>query len=158
MYNYEQMQKAENGEKAMRKILDEKEVITMNNITLAFVGDAVYSLFMREQFSVRCDVKPYVLTEACSEAVSAKEQAKKIDMMIADGVLTETELGVYKRARNAKKTNKAKGATVTDYHKSTGFEALLGYLYLTGRDDRLSEILNYKINYGDYIKTNENRR
>ena len=158
MYNYEQMQKAENGEKAMRKILDEKEVITMNNITLAFVGDAVYSLFMREQFSVRCDVKPYVLTEACSEAVSAKEQAKKIDMMIADGVLTETELGVYKRARNAKKANKAKGATVTDYHKSTGFEALLGYLYLTGRDDRLSEILNYKINYGDYIKTNENRR
>ena len=142
----------------MRKILDEKEVITMNNITLAFVGDAVYSLFMREQFSVRCDVKPYVLTEACSEAVSAKEQAKKIDMMIADGVLTETELGVYKRARNAKKANKAKGATVTDYHKSTGFEALLGYLYLTGRDDRLSEILNYKINYGDYIKTNENRR
>ena len=152
------MQQAENGEKAMRKILDEKEVITMNNITLAFVGDAVYSLFMREQFSVRCDAKPYVLTEACSEAVSAKEQAKKIDTMIADGVLTETELGVYKRARNAKKANKAKGATVTDYHKSTGFEALLGYLYLTGRDDRLSEILNYKINYGDYIKTNENRR
>lgn len=158
MYNYEQMQQAENGEKAMRKILDEKEVITMNNITLAFLGDAVYSLFMREQFSVRCDAKPYVLTEACSEAVSAKEQAKKIDMMIADGFLTETELGVYKRARNAKKANKAKGATVTDYHKSTGFEALLGYLYLTGRDDRLSEILNYKINYGDYIKTNENRR
>ena len=90
--------------------------------------------------------------------MSAKEQAKKIDMMIADGFLTETELGVYKRARNAKKANKAKGATVTDYHKSTGFEALLGYLYLTGRDDRLSEILNYKINYGDYIKTNENRR
>ena len=127
MYNYEQMQQSENGEKAMRKILDEKEVITMNNITLAFVGDAVYSLFMREQFSVRCDAKPYVLTEACSEAVSAKEQAKKIDMMIADGFLTETELGVYKRARNAKKATRQRAQPspiITNRRVSKPFSAI----------------------------------
>lgn len=78
--------------------------------------------------------------------------------MLENGFLTEEEESVYRRARNAKKANKAKGATVTDYHKSTGFEALVGFLYLTGRDERLGEILNYGLNYGDYIKTNENRR
>lgn len=142
----------------MREITDVKKVLAMNNITLAFVGDAVYSLFMREQFALRFDAKPFMLTEACSEAVSAKEQAKKIDSMLEKGFLTEEEESVYRRARNAKKANKAKGATVTDYHKSTGFEALVGFLYLTGREERLGEILNYGLNYGDYIKTNENRR
>ena len=139
----------------MREIIDEKKAVTMNKITLAFVGDAVYSLFMREKFSLRYAVKPFVLTEACSEAVSAKEQAAKVDEMIKSGFLTEEEEAVYRRARNAKKANKAKGATVTDYHKSTGFEALLGFLYLTGRDERLYEIMNYGLNYGEYIKTNE---
>lgn len=139
----------------MREIIDGKKALTINNITLAFVGDAVYSLYMREYFALNCDAKPYMLTEACSEAVSAKEQAKKIDTLLNDGFLTEEEVDVYKRARNAKKANKAKGATVTDYHKSTGFEALLGFLYLTGRDERLYEIMNYGLNYGDYIKTNE---
>ena len=130
----------------MREIIDGKKALTINNITLAFVGDAVYSLYMREYFALNCDAKPYMLTEACSEAVSAKEQAKKIDTLLNDGFLTEEEIDVYKRARNAKKANKAKGATVTDYHKSTGFEALLGFLYLTGREERLYEIMNYGLN------------
>ena len=56
----------------MREITDVKKVLAMNNITLAFVGDAVYSLFMREQFALRFDARPFMLTEACSEAVSAK--------------------------------------------------------------------------------------
>ena len=139
----------------MREIIDGKKALTINNITLAFVGDAVYSLYMREYFALNCDAKPYMLTEACSEAVSAKEQAKKIDTLLNDGFLTEEEIDVYKRARNAKKANKAKGATVTDYHKSTGFEALLGFLYLTGDNKRLEQIIFYGLNYGDYIKTNE---
>lgn len=139
----------------MREIIDGKKALTINNITLAFVGDAVYSLYMREYFALNCDAKPYMLTEACSEAVSAKEQAKKIDTLLNDGFLTEEEIDVYKRARNAKKANKAKGATVTDYHKSTGFEALLGFLYLTGDNERLEQIIFYELNYGDYIKTNE---
>lgn len=142
----------------MRKITEAKKVLTMNSITIAFVGDAVYSLYMREYFALNCDAKPYMLTEACSEAVSAKEQAKKIDALLNDGFLTEEEIAVYKRARNAKKANKAKGATVTDYHKSTGFEALLGFLYLTGNNERLEQIIFYGLNYGDYIKTNEDRR
>lgn len=142
----------------MREIIDGKKALTINNITLAFVGDAVYSLYMREYFALNCDAKPYMLTEACSEAVSAKEQAKKIDTLLNDGFLTEEEIAVYKRARNAKKANKAKGATVTDYHKSTGFEALLGFLYLTGDNERLEQIIFYGLNYGDYIKTNEDRR
>lgn len=142
----------------MRKITDAKKILTMNSITLAFVGDAVYSLYMREYFALNCDAKPYMLTEACSEAVSAKEQAKKIDLLLNDGFLTEEEIGIYKRARNAKKANKAKGATVTDYHKSTGFEALLGFLYFTERIERLEQIIFYGLNYGDYIKTHEDRR
>ena len=139
----------------MRKITESKKVLMMNGITLAFVGDAVYSLYMREYFALNCDAQPYMLTEACSEAVSAKEQAKKIDILLNDGFLTEEEIAVYKRARNAKKANKAKGATVTDYHKSTGFEALLGFLYLTGESERLEQIIFYGLNYGDYIKANE---
>ena len=84
----------------MREITDEKKVLAMNNITLAFVGDAIYSLFMREQYALRFDAKPFMLTEACSEAVSAKEQAKKIDSMLENGFLTEEEESVYRRARN----------------------------------------------------------
>ena len=57
-------------------------------------------------------------------------------------MLTEEEIGIFKRARNTKKGTKAKNASVADYNASTGFEALLGYLYLTGQNERLNFILN----------------
>ncbi len=126
----------------MRKIYDKKDVVTTNNIVLAFVGDAVYSLKIRER---RCfdDAKPFEISELCSDKVSATRQAEKVEKLLADGVLTDEEISIYKRARNAKKANKAKNATVYNYHKSTGFEALLGYLYLTGQDERLDSIAYY---------------
>jgi ribonuclease-3 family protein len=60
-------------------------------------------------------------------------------------ILTEEELGVFKRARNAKKTTRAKHASVSQYNKSTGFEALVGYLYLTGQEERLKQIVSFEV-------------
>ena len=125
----------------MRVIREKSEVIALNNIVLAFVGDAVYSLKIREKYALSLDAKP---SDVCSEIVSAKSQARKVEKLIERGVLTDEEIEIFKRARNTKKANKAKNASVNDYHKSTGFEALLGYLYLTGQDERLDMIAYYE--------------
>ena len=128
----------------MRVIREKSEVIALNNIVLAFVGDAVYSLKTREKYALSLDAKPSAVSDVCSEIVSAKSQARKVGKLIERGVLTDEEIEIFKRARNTKKANKAKNASVNDYHKSTGFEALLGYLYLTGQDERLDMIAYYE--------------
>ena len=127
----------------MREITDVKKVLAMNNITLAFVGDAVYSLYVREKLAFNTDFKSGVLNVKASEIVRASAQAKFIDAIYP--LLTEEESDVYRRARNTKKGTRAKSSTVAEYNKSTGFEALVGYLYITGQTDRLNVLLNYEV-------------
>ncbi len=123
-----------------------QEASNMNAVTLAFIGDAVFSLYVREYYVLRKDYKCGKLNGVTSAVVSATNQSKEINGLLDE--LTETELAVFKRCRNAKKNSRAKNASIIDYNNSTGFEGLVGYLYLTGQLDRL-EIL---INKMDFVK------
>ena len=122
------------------EIMDKQKALNVNPIVLAFIGDAVYSLFVREKLTFYSDCKTGELNKLATAEVNAGAQAEFIKQILP--LLNEEELGVFKRARNAKKANKAKHATVSDYNNATGFEALLGYLYLIGENERLNFILN----------------
>ena len=112
---------------------------SLSPVTLAFVGDAVYSLYVREQLVRSADFKAWQLNKLSSQKVSAHGQSELAERILP--LLTEEEAEVYRRGRNAKKTARAKHATVSEYNRSTGFEAVMGYLYLTGRYDRIEVLL-----------------
>lgn len=120
--------------------LDEAKAKNMNPIVLAYIGDAVYSLYARERLAFASDIKVSQLHKQVNSEVRASAQAELIERLLP--VLTEAECDVYRRARNAKKGTKAKSASVAEYNRSTGFEALLGYLYISGQTDRLNYLLN----------------
>lgn len=121
--------------------IGEQDALKMSSVTLAFIGDAVYTLYVRERLSLQGDYKASELNKMTTSYVKATAQADKITALLDS--LTENESYVYKRARNAHKPSRAKSASVSQYNKSTGFEALVGFLYLTGQDDRLKTILNF---------------
>lgn len=120
--------------------IDKQRAKNMSPIVLAFIGDAVYSLFVRERAALTTDAKSGKLSELSGQTVSAKCQAKFVDEHLSE--FTEEEADVFRRARNAKKPSRAKHSTVTEYNKSTGLEAVFGYLYLIGETDRLNHLLN----------------
>ena len=120
--------------------MEESKAKNLNSVVLAFVGDAVYSLYVREKLTFTSDAKAGELNKLATREVNASSQAEFIQSIL--DLLTEDELAIFKRARNAKKATKAKHASVVDYNNATGFEAVLGYLYLTGNEKRLNFILN----------------
>lgn len=110
----------------------------LSPLTLAFVGDAVFDLFVRERLVClanrpvnRLHSLAVSLVKASSQARAAKKLSEK---------LSEKELSVLKRGRNAHTNHKAKNASESDYHYATGLEALFGFLYLSGESDRLREL------------------
>ena len=110
-------------------------------LTLAFVGDGVYDLLVRA-YLVRQSNRPVgELNKIKVGFVNCKSQAEYAKVLIPH--LSEKELSVYKRGRNAKSVTMAKHATMIDYRMATGFEALMGYLYLTEQFDRLVELAGY---------------
>lgn len=115
------------------------EVNTMSPLTWAYIGDSVYEMYIRMYLVSKSKMKPHKLHIEAIKYVKAKAQAD-ILMKIEDK-LTETEKEIVKRGRNAENHHLPKNATVQDYMYSTGFEALVGYLYLTKQDERLEEIL-----------------
>ncbi len=119
----------------------------LSPITLAFIGDAVYTLFVREKIVFEKDLKGSELNKKTSAVVKATAQAKFIDVIMP--YLTEEEIDIFKRARNSKKNTRAKSASVVEYNKSTGFEALVGYLYAIGEIDRLNYLLNLSEEKGE---------
>lgn len=122
------------------EVADKNKVLGVNPVVLAFVGDAVYSLYVREKLSLTTDNKTGELNKLATAEVRATAQAEFFKEI--EHLLTEEEYAVFKRARNAKKPTKSKSATVCEYNVSTGFEALLGYLYMCGDTDRLNFLLN----------------
>ena len=111
----------------------------LSPVVLAFVGDAVYSLYVREKLVLGTDFKTGTLQKLSSRQVSAKGQSELIERLLP--ALTEEEADIFRRGRNAKKSTRSKHASVGEYNRSTGFEALIGYLYLTGRHERIEELL-----------------
>ncbi len=122
------------------EIMDKNKAKNLNPIVLAFVGDAVYSLFVRERLTFKSDCKTGELNAMATAEVNAVSQAEFLKKILP--FFDEDELAIFKRARNAKKPTKAKHATVAEYNVATGFEAVLGYLYLIGQNDRLNFLLN----------------
>lgn len=120
--------------------MDKARANNVSPVVLAFVGDAVYSLFVRERLTFNSDKKAGELNILAVKEVRATAQAEFFKEI--ETLLTEEELSVFKRARNAKKTTRAKSASVAEYNVSTGFEAVLGYLYMTGETERLNYLLN----------------
>lgn len=110
----------------------------MNPVVLAFVGDAVFTLFVRERLALENQAHTGELNKRASELVSAHGQSEALEHILPK--LTEEEEDIYRRGRNAKKPTKSKNASVAEYVRSTGFEALVGYLYLTGRRERIEEL------------------
>lgn len=119
--------------------ISRERAANMNPVVLAFVGDAVQSLLVRRELALSSDSKTGALQKRAAQLVSAKGQAKQYAKIC--GLLTEEEKEIFRRARNAKKPTKSKNADVAEYNISTGFEAVLGYLYLTGAHERLRELV-----------------
>ena len=109
-------------------------------LALAYIGDSVHTLYIRSKIMAKGDRKVNELHKLCSAFVKAKAQSDVIHALLSE--LTEEEEAVYKRGRNAKSYTVAKNADVTTYRHATGFEALVGYLYLSKNEERLSYILS----------------
>ena len=123
----------------MQKMTEEKAALE-NPVTLAFLGDAVFSLFVREKLVLSKTGKAADFQRAASRVESARGQSAFVERVLP--LFTETENAVYHRGRNAKKATKSKNASAGEYSRSTGFEAVLGYLYLTGNYERVNELLS----------------
>ncbi len=120
--------------------ITEHEAKNLSPVTLAFLGDAVYSLYIREKYVLEADYSAGTLQKLTSDDVSAHGQNATLERV--KGMFTEEEEAVFKRGRNAKKPTHSKHATISEYNNSTGFEAVLGYLYLTGQYKRIEELLD----------------
>ena len=119
--------------------IEPQKAKNLSPVTLAFVGDAVYSLYVREKLVISTDYNAGTLQKLTSTEVSAHGQSELLEKILP--LFTEEEADIFKRGRNAKKSSRSKNASVLEYNRSTGFEAVLGYLYLTGQYQRISELL-----------------
>lgn len=111
-----------------------------NGTTLAYIGDAVMSLWVREMLVDEGWQKPKVLQKKSEKWVSARAQAAFVRALLEEMFFDEEEVSVVMRGRNAKTDSVAKNASVIDYRMATGLEAVIGYLYLTKKEERLNRL------------------
>ena len=119
------------------------DVNLINVITLAYIGDAVYEVYIREHLIRNGIAKVLELQKEAVKYVSAKSQAKILSYLMENNLLTDIELDVVKRGRNYKRTSHPKNTDIITYKMSSGFEAMIGYLYLNNDRERLTLIMNY---------------
>lgn len=120
-------------------IITTKQARELNPLVLAYVGDGVHTLYVRLQELGKTTGKADKLHKAVTARVKAEAQASVMQTIVDE--LSEEENDIFHRARNAHTHSMAKNATVSDYRLATGFEALVGYLYLTGQNERLEYLL-----------------
>lgn len=125
------------------------DIVGINGTTLAYIGDAVFSLQIREYLVEKGLQVPKILQRESIRYVSAKAQASFLKYFIDEGLLSEEEVLIVKRGRNSKTSSIAKNADVITYRNSTGFEALWGYLYLYHKQERLHELLSIVLRLGE---------
>ena len=121
------------------------------------MGDSAYEVYVRAHLLELGLTKPTRLQQVATHYVSAKAQAALIGLMIDDNYLTEEEMNIFKRGRNAKSYTKAKNTSVSTYRTSTGFEAVFGYLYLTEQQERVAELAHWCIQQVDAGRTHEKK-
>lgn len=113
----------------------------LSPLVLAYVGDTIYDLYVRTQLILTTDATAHGLHMQAAQRVCAKGQAEALRRIWDQ--LTEEEQGVYKRGRNSHMGTVPKNAAIQDYRAATGLEALLGYLYLGGQDQRLTQLMGW---------------
>ena len=127
--------------------LPEQDIRSFSPLTLAYIGDGVYELVIRTGLVQRGNRKASRLHEEASRLVKASAQSEILRRI--EPHLTEEELSVYKRGRNAHSPTMAKHASMSDYRRATGFEALIGYLYLKEDLRRIVDLVSLGISTGD---------
>ncbi len=120
--------------------LDPIDVCSYSPLALAYMGDAVYEVLIRTRVMNRGSMQVNKMHKKSASLVKAEAQARMIQALQEE--LTEEETAVYKRGRNAHSASSAKNASIRDYRMATGFEALVGYLYLTGQYERLLKLVH----------------
>ena len=120
--------------------LPEQDIRTYSPLTLAYIGDAIYDLIIRTMLVEKGNSQVNKLHQRASAMVKAV--AQKEIMLVIEPLLTEEERGYYKRGRNAKAVTRAKNATMSEYRRATGFEALMGHLYLKDDIARMLELIH----------------
>lgn len=120
--------------------LEPIDVCSYSPLALAYMGDAVYEVFIRTRVMNRGSMQVNKMHKKSASLVKAEAQARMIQALQEE--LTEEETAVYKRGRNAHSASSAKNASIRDYRMATGFEALVGYLYLTGQYERLLKLVH----------------
>ncbi len=124
----------------MHRKLTEDQARQLNPLNLAFIGDTVWEAFVRDEiFPAYMGHPASVLHQVCVRFVRAEAQSDAMEAIMTE--LTEAETTIFKRGRNQKSGHVPKNAVLADYRRATGFEALLGYLYLTDQSQRLNHLM-----------------
>lgn len=121
----------------------------LSPLSLAYIGDAVYELYVRTHIMKDENLPVNKLHKTATGYVKAKAQSDAIHNI--ESRLTEQEIAVFKRGRNAHSHTSAKNADIVDYRHATGFEALIGYLYMSDNKERLYEVLRMSVEYLDGV-------
>lgn len=119
--------------------LESQDIRAYSPLTLAYIGDAIYDLYIRTILVSRGNKQANKLHKEASSLVKAPTQSKMIEVL--EPLFTKEEESVYKRGRNAKSYTAAKNATMGEYRRATGFEAVMGYLYLTDQNNRMIDLI-----------------
>lgn len=127
--------------------LEDTDIRTYSPLTLAYIGDAIYELVIRTILVKKGNTQVNKLHQRASKLVKASAQSEIIEKL--KPYLTEEEMRIFKRGRNAKSFTMAKNASMSDYRRATGFEALMGHLYLTEQWDRMLELIKIGITEGE---------
>lgn len=117
------------------------DIKMINVITLAYLGDAIYEVYIREKMIKEAPLKVEQLQKKAINYVSAKAQAKILSNLIDTNALTDEELDIVKRGRNYKRSSHPKNTDIITYKYATAFEAIIGYFYLTN-NKKLDEMMN----------------
>lgn len=126
--------------------MTEKNWALLNGLALAYVGDAIYEIYIRDYLVGQGYTKPSQLHKTATHFVSAKAQSFLMHEMLAvEDFLTEEEVTMYKRGRNSKSYTSAKNADITTYRVATGFESLMGFLHLKKETERMEELIQWCI-------------
>ncbi len=114
-----------------------------NSLVLAYIGDAIYEVYVREYLISKDIAKVNELQKHAIKYVSAKGQKEYLEKMINESFFKEEELDIIRKARNHKSNSHPKNTDIITYKKATGLEALIGYLYLQKNEERIKEIMDF---------------
>lgn len=128
------------------------DVQTTSPLILAYIGDCVYDLAVREYVVSHYPGSVNSINRMKTEFVCAHAQSEIMGYMIGNDLLTDEEMSIYRRGRNQKSVTHSKNSSIQEYRRATGFEALIGYLYVTAQYERLIEFESMGINHLQELK------